>query len=62
VKGLITSDSEVILFDAIGNSIKRYKLKTNTTTISTRDLPKGLYHLRLLEKNIIKAKNTFSVI
>jgi hypothetical protein len=62
VKGLITSDSEIILFDAIGNSIKRYKLKTNTTTISTRDLPKGLYHLRLLEKNIIKAKNTFSVI
>jgi len=62
VKGLITSDSEIILFDAIGNTVKRYKLKTNTTIISTRYLPKGMYHLRLLEKNIIKANHTFSVI
>ncbi len=62
IKGLLPSESEIILFNAIGHCVKSFKLKSNTTTISTKDLPKGLYHLRLLEKNIIKAKHTFSVI
>lgn len=63
IKGLFASESQIILFNAIGHCVKSFKLKSNTTTtISTKDLPKGLYHLRLLEKNIIKAKHTFSVI